>query len=269
MSLTPDEVKFLNEAAEGRTAQVLAHIRNGVNLDFRNPSGVTALMIAAKRGHCAVVSELLKAGANPNIAYHNVAYRTLHTAAQEGHVSIIRDLIDNGAEVDAATIYGETALISAAFSGQKAACRLLLERGADPATRDANGNTAAKYAAKKGHYALAYTLWRARKVAVVSRSTSTPNPGGTDKGTDAIAASTDHDAADLSALLRRIDSLNNQLIRLGKMGALGANCGVISELTAAISSAYRSPNRRFGCSRCKCAWRCDASLSELWISGGG
>ena len=230
---TPDEVKFLNDAAEGRTAQVLAHIRNGVNLDFRNPSGVTALMIAAERGHGAVVSELLKAGANPNIAFHNAAYRALHTAAQEGHVSIMRDLVDHGAEVDAATIYGETALISAAFSGQRAACHLLLERGADPAARDANGNTAAKWAAKKGRYALAYVLWHARKVAVVPRSTPTRSPGG-DGGTDATAASTDHDAADLSALLRRVDSLNNQLIRLAQMGTLGANRGLISELTAAI-----------------------------------
>ena len=67
MSLAPDEMKFHADAAEGKIAQVLAHIQNGVSLDCRNPSGGTALMIAAKRGTGGVVSELLKAGANPNI----------------------------------------------------------------------------------------------------------------------------------------------------------------------------------------------------------
>ena len=153
----------------------------------------------------------------------------------------MRDLLDHGAEVDAATEYGETALISAAFSGQKAACCLLLERGADPTARDANGNTAAKWAAKKAHYTLAYMLWRARKVSVVPPSTPTLNQGSAGEGTHSITASTDDDAADLSALLRRIDSLNNQLIRLAQMGTLGANRGLISELTAAIRALAAHP----------------------------
>jgi ankyrin repeat protein len=143
-------------------------------------------MIAAKRGKLSVVRVLLDAGANPNIALHKIACRALHTAAQEGHTSVVAELIDKGAEIDAATEYGETALISAAFAGQSSACQLLLDRGADPRATDSKGNTAARWAAKKGHYKLAFTLWRATRAL---RPTASLKSFGTGLDADKLSSS--------------------------------------------------------------------------------
>ena len=61
----------------------------------------------------------------------------LHEAARAGDLVAIEALLGAGAEVDAATEYGATALLFAAGQGHREAVRKLLAVGADPNVRDA------------------------------------------------------------------------------------------------------------------------------------
>ena len=67
-------------------------------------------------------------------------------------------LIDQGADVNALDQRGRTPLIWAAIAGRDASVDTLLENGADPVIADADGKTAASYAAAEGHTGLARRL---------------------------------------------------------------------------------------------------------------
>ena len=60
----------------------------------------------------------------------------LMTAAYNGHLAICRLLIDKGAKVEAKNIFGKTPLHFAAWNGHVEIVRLLCDRGADVEARD-------------------------------------------------------------------------------------------------------------------------------------
>jgi hypothetical protein len=105
-------------------------------------SGTTPLLIAASRGHDAVVALLLAAGADKTAAAGGE--QAIHRAARGGHVDVLRQLLAAGVHVDApsqqavagigvllARSVGATALGIAALAGSAASVRVLLEAGAD------------------------------------------------------------------------------------------------------------------------------------------
>lgn len=142
--------QFHDAAAEGWNEKVLKHIEGGIDVNSRNPSGGTALMIAAKRGHLRAVQSLLQSGANPNIVIHGAqAYQALNTAAQEGHNQIVAALLDYEAAINAETRSGETALISAAFFGRNSIVQLS-RGGADP-YKTVMGMLASDWERENGH----------------------------------------------------------------------------------------------------------------------
>jgi ankyrin repeat protein len=59
-------------------------------------------------------------------------------------------LLKKGADINATTQQGGTALHRAAHKGHEAAIRLLLEKGADIKATDTDGRTALRWAAYKG-----------------------------------------------------------------------------------------------------------------------
>jgi hypothetical protein len=87
----------------------------------------------------------------------------LLAAARAGDIDGLRRLI-SGSEEPMALDLGpgaearETPLMAAAAAGQQAAVAWLLEAGADPSRRDAQGRSAADLAREAGHAALASKL---------------------------------------------------------------------------------------------------------------
>lgn len=75
----------------------------------------------------------------------------LLAAADEGNVDRVRSLIAEGADVNATTGSGPTALILAVEGGYLDVAKILLSKGADVNAKDNSGQTALIYAAKKGH----------------------------------------------------------------------------------------------------------------------
>ncbi|MBI3401851.1 MAG: ankyrin repeat domain-containing protein [Acidobacteria bacterium] len=92
--------------------------------------GYTPLLIASRSGHVDMVTALLGAGADPNLATANGA-TPLMFAAQAGNVATVNALLAGGADVNAAEkVKGETALFFAAAYGRADVIRALTAKGA-------------------------------------------------------------------------------------------------------------------------------------------
>ena len=105
----------------------------------RARSGETEAVLEACRQHQGLV---LRADVN--------RYRLLHHACRGGHLELARGLLDLGAVVDARDIVGWDALMYASNNGHAAVVTLLLDRGADPCSKD-DYETALHMAAEKDH----------------------------------------------------------------------------------------------------------------------
>ncbi|MCM2336479.1 MAG: ankyrin repeat domain-containing protein [Pseudomonas sp.] len=139
----PEVALFLIE--KGADVNAASGDRSGID-------GQSALMVAAASGHVAIVDALLAKGAA--IGARNDRGETALMAAAGGYGSaqatIARRLLDAGAELDARSNSGSTPLIRAAGS-RNAVLPLLLERGADVNATTKNGWTALMVAAQRGN----------------------------------------------------------------------------------------------------------------------
>lgn len=118
-------------------------------LNTQNLKGETSLHVAIIRSH-RVVKSLVKAGANVNIK-NNKGETALFYATRLEDSTIMELLIDNGADIDATTNYGVTALHEAAnecFETTEA--ELLISKGADVNIKTNNGDTPVHFAACMG-----------------------------------------------------------------------------------------------------------------------
>jgi uncharacterized protein len=104
---------------------------------------------AAGVGDIATVKALAKAGADIN-ARTDAGETALMRASSNGHIETVKLLIEEGAELDVIREDGFTALMCAAFFGQKRVVTALVEGGADPNVKDRLGSTAATWAERRG-----------------------------------------------------------------------------------------------------------------------
>ena len=111
--------------------------------------GWTALMFAARQGHTEIVRALLAARANPNRqgvpnpSQANNNTTALILAAGSGKVDSVRLLLEAGADVNAADLMGNTALLNARNADIS---ELLLKAGANIRAQDDSGATALRRA---------------------------------------------------------------------------------------------------------------------------
>ena len=96
---------------------------------FIGNANVTALLLASCGGYGMTVEELLKRGANPNIAAAS-GDTPLAGAAYSGNLAAVEALLKSGAKVEARDYQGGTALVSAVLEGRTEVVKALLQRGA-------------------------------------------------------------------------------------------------------------------------------------------
>ncbi|HKS26489.1 MAG TPA: ankyrin repeat domain-containing protein [Pyrinomonadaceae bacterium] len=186
-TITTNAVMPLIEAAyEGNTVQVQSLIEEGADVNERDASGRTALMIAANRGHTYVVQLLLERGADANVTDNKgttamqaaesrgfqrivsmlkkfsaapgqtenssalksqaQARLSLHRAVDEGDFAALKSLIEGGADVNARSSDEWTPLMLATIKGHTEMVKALLENGADTNARNRKGWTALMFA---------------------------------------------------------------------------------------------------------------------------
>jgi ankyrin repeat protein len=128
---------------EGHLEVVRELLYRGASLNaVEVEDGCTALIKASENGHLGVVHELVKRGANVN-ATNRAGKSALILACVNSHLEIVTELLEGGSlvnEIESAN--GTTALMNAAFNGNLAIVRLLLQKGAKKGVKAFNGENA-------------------------------------------------------------------------------------------------------------------------------
>jgi len=116
-----------------------------VQVEARNAQGESPLMMAALKGHLALVRRLIERKAEVN----KPGWAPLHyaaTNAEPGSPDLVRLLLEHHAYIDAESPNRTTPLMMAAQYGLTSVVKLLLEEGADPLLRNEQGLTAIDFA---------------------------------------------------------------------------------------------------------------------------
>ena len=133
-------------------AVLLAH--PAVRVDAPNASDETPLMLAALKGNLDATQRLLDKGA----AINRPGWTPLHYAATGPEPKLVSLMLERGAQIDAPSPNGSTALMMAARYGADDSALLLLARGASTAVRNQKDMNAADFARSVGRDALAAKL---------------------------------------------------------------------------------------------------------------
>lgn len=113
-----------------------------VNVEARTQQDESPLMLASLNGLTEICEQLIAKDADVN----KPGWAPLHYAATHGHLAVMTLLLDNHAYIDAASPNGTTPLMMAAHYGTPSAVKLLLEAGADPMLKNAQGLSALDFA---------------------------------------------------------------------------------------------------------------------------
>lgn len=119
-------------------------IKRKARINTRNRNAETALSIAAYTGKLDYVQRLVEAGAELEF----FGWPPLIYAAYNGHTSIVDYLLKRGADINATTANGSTALFFAARFGHQSSIELLLDNKADPTIHNERDETAVDWAMK-------------------------------------------------------------------------------------------------------------------------
>ena len=118
------------------------------NVDDPNYEGETKLMVACRHSHD--LSDLIKAGANVNAATNN-GFTALMLAAETGQEQCAHAMIVAKANLEAQNNEGMTALLWACTNGHDRVARALLEAGADVNKDGPQGYSYLMVACQNGH----------------------------------------------------------------------------------------------------------------------
>lgn len=138
----PGKTKLMEAAQRGDDAAFRTALAAGERLTDVDASGWTPLMYAASSYGNSEESEILKAGANVN-ARSKRGETALMASAVTGVAD--QDLLESGADVNVANDVGMTALMLLVQRGNAGEIAILLKAGADARKKDAAGRTAMDY----------------------------------------------------------------------------------------------------------------------------
>jgi hypothetical protein len=133
--------------------RVRAALETEDNLNAVDALGRTALHLACVHGHLGSVELLLERSADMETA-DEYGQTPLKIACQGGYVDVVRLLIEHGADMEKADDLGQQTLllILACYGGHVDVMRLLIdEQGADVETADKYGQTALFHACSNSH----------------------------------------------------------------------------------------------------------------------
>ncbi|KAI8479563.1 hypothetical protein Bbelb_427020 [Branchiostoma belcheri] len=137
-------------ARNGHHAIISAMLKAGEGVNTRDSMERTALHEASVNGHLETVQALLVAGADVNV--RDMTQTTpLHDAATKGHHETVRALLVASADVNAQDFEQSTPLHMAAANGTTETVKTLLKAGADVNAQDREQRTALHLASRNGY----------------------------------------------------------------------------------------------------------------------
>ncbi|ESQ91532.1 hypothetical protein ABAC460_05985 [Asticcacaulis sp. AC460] len=172
--LAPDDIR------DSHLAVIDQLLATGADLEARDEDGWTPLIAAAAHNNLPVFEHLLQRGADPEAGDGNVlrllmiegsdplldrllgedvaidrpfgdeVLRPLGVAAHNGYLYGVQTLLDRGADIEAETIDGETALLMAVRKREHDVVAHLLSRGANRHHADHYNNTPLSWAQRRG-----------------------------------------------------------------------------------------------------------------------
>lgn len=155
------EAATVGDAARIRT--LVAKDRTTVNA--WSGDGFFALGLAAFFKRPEVVKVLLESGADVRMASRPLGFTPLHSAVADdaGEVTkdIVKMLLDKGADPNAKNANGSTPVHTAAFTGNVPVLEMLLEAGGDPQAPDKEGRSPLDLARERGNTEAAAELHHA------------------------------------------------------------------------------------------------------------
>ena len=133
----------LHYAVDGRCSKKVlqAIIDIGADVNATNKEGVTALMVACKKGNVDATYVLLQAGADLRIADCNGNTCMHHAIVCWCNKETIQAMINHGADVNATNQDSVTSLVLACQIRNEVVIKVLLDAGADPNIVSSKGNT--------------------------------------------------------------------------------------------------------------------------------
>ncbi len=212
---------FFAAVSRGDIKNVESLLQQGADVNMKDAEGRTALMKACHDGDTDMAGFLIEKGAHVNGA---VLMRAISSSGKNGHraVGIIRLLLDKGADANARSVDGRTALMNliavngntvtmqlmldrgenkdaetrhgggtpegSSREGYLQSVRLLLERGADVNARTKDGYTALMLASSRGHEEVVQVLLaKGADINTRNNEGKTALRLATDRGNRAIA----------------------------------------------------------------------------------
>ncbi|MBK7334038.1 MAG: ankyrin repeat domain-containing protein [Betaproteobacteria bacterium] len=148
---------LITAARAGNAATVDVLLAARADPERRNRFGDTAMMVAALNGHFGIMKALRAKGA----AVDGPGWTPLIYAATGGHEEIVRWLLGEGADVNATSPNGTTALMMAVRENRYSTSVLLIARGANVSHRNENGASALDWAKRGNDEAMVERLKRA------------------------------------------------------------------------------------------------------------
>lgn len=127
---------LLHAAYEGDNKRVLQALELGADVNAVDRYSMTPLMLA--RQHLATVRLLVQRGANLEAATHS-GVTALHYMSRVGMVDAVKELLAAGANVNCRTNAGTTPLIFAVDYKHVITAMILIEAGSDVKLRDYRG----------------------------------------------------------------------------------------------------------------------------------
>lgn len=135
-------------AATGSVQEIQEALRYSNEVNKRDASGVSTLMLAAESNHDAdVVAILINGGADINARSRSGETVLFYAAQSNPNPEMLSALLAAGAALDDRDALGRTPLMAAAWGNSNpAVVTLLLKAGADAKTKSRVGKTALDYA---------------------------------------------------------------------------------------------------------------------------